>query len=47
VAGQVLANIAAMASDKFGRERLGGRVGQMDLDKMNALGGSLVTLCLL
>jgi len=41
-AGQVLSNITAMASDKFGQERLGGKkVGQMDFDKMNTLGGSL------
>jgi acetyl-CoA acyltransferase len=42
-AGQVLANIKAMASDKFAAERLpGGKpIGEMDFDKMNALGGSL------
>lgn len=42
-AGQVLANIAAMASDKFAAERLiGGKpVGQFDFSIMNTLGGSL------
>jgi len=42
-AGQVLANIAAMASDKFGKERFpsGKAVGQMDFGIMNTLGGSL------
>ena len=42
-AGQVLSNITAMGSDKFGRDRLpGGKaLGKMDLDKMNLLGGSL------
>lgn len=42
-AGQVLANINAMQSDKFGKERLlaGGALGTFDFDKMNTLGGSL------
>lgn len=42
-AGQVLANIAAMASDKFAKDRFasGKPVGSMDFDKMNTLGGSL------
>lgn len=42
-AGQVLANIAAMASEKFAAERLpGGKpVGRFDFEKMNTLGGSL------
>lgn len=43
--GQVLANITAMGSEKFGLERLGGQtVGKMDFDKMNTLGGSLVSI---
>jgi len=42
-AGQVLSNITAMQSDKFGADRLlaGKAVGQFDFDKMNTLGGSL------
>lgn len=41
-AGQVLANIVAMGSEKFGQERLGGKpIGKFDFDKMNTLGGSL------
>lgn len=42
-AGQVLANIAAMSSDKFAKERFasGRAVGAFDTDKMNVLGGSL------
>jgi acetyl-CoA acyltransferase len=41
-AGQVLSNITAMASEKFGQERLGGSpIGKFDFDKMNTLGGSL------
>eukprot|EP01036_Dinobryon_divergens_P025978 gene25978-34578_t len=41
-AGQVLSNITAMGSEKFGLERLGGKtVGKIDFDKMNKLGGSL------
>lgn len=42
-AGQVLANINAMASEKFAKESLegGNVVGSMDFTKMNTLGGSL------
>merc|ERR1712086_454617 len=42
-AGQVLANIAAMDSDKFGKESLGldGKLGEVDMDKLNLWGGSL------
>lgn len=42
-AGQVLANLTAMASAKFAAERFpGGKpVGTVTLDKMNTLGGSL------
>ena len=42
-AGQVLANINAMASDKFAKESLEGgeAVGSMDFTKMNTQGGSL------
>lgn len=42
-AGQVLANLTAMASAKFAAERFpgGAPLGQMNLDKMNTLGGSL------
>lgn len=41
-AGQVLANITAMGSEKFAQERLGGKtIGKVDFDKMNTLGGSL------
>lgn len=42
-AGQVLANIAAMESEKFAKERLpsGKIVGKFDFDKMNIHGGSL------
>ena len=41
-AGQVLANMAACASDKFGLERLGGKpIGKFDMSKTNTLGGSL------
>jgi len=41
-AGQVLANITAMGSEKFAEERgLGGIVGKVDFSKMNTLGGSL------
>lgn len=42
-AGQVLANLTAMASEKFGQERLpGGKaIGKIDFEKMNTLGGSL------
>jgi acetyl-CoA acyltransferase len=42
-AGQVLANMAAMGSDKFASERLpGGKVvGKFDMSKVNTRGGSL------
>jgi acetyl-CoA acyltransferase len=41
-AGQVLANLNAMASDKFAKEKLDGNaVGRFDFAKMNTLGGSL------
>ena len=42
-AGQVLANLTAMESQKFAANALPGgvAVGKMDRDKMNALGGSL------
>jgi len=42
-AGQVLANIAAMGSDEFGREKLGldGKLGDVDMSKLNLAGGSL------
>lgn len=42
-AGQVLANITAMGSDKFAQDRLpGGKaIGKFDFAKMNTLGGSL------
>lgn len=42
-AGQVLANINAMGSEKFAKESLAGgkAVGQMDLSKVNTCGGSL------
>jgi acetyl-CoA acyltransferase len=42
-AGQVLANITAMGSDKFNQERLDGTnlLGKMDFSLMNTLGGSL------
>ena len=42
-AGQVLANMAALASEKFGVDRLGlkGAVGKFDMDKVNTRGGSL------
>jgi len=42
-AGQVLANLTAMASAKFASDRFpGGKpVGKVDFDKMNTLGGSL------
>jgi ribosomal protein S6E (S10) len=41
--GQVLANMAAMGSDKFASERLpGGKVvGKFDMSKVNTRGGSL------
>lgn len=42
-AGQILANIAALASDDFGKKHLrrDKAVGQMNMDKMNLWGGSL------
>lgn len=42
-AGQVLANIKCLASDRFAREKLGRseRVGDVHLDKLNTMGGSL------
>lgn len=42
-AGQVLANITALASDKFAKENFasGQAVGQMDFSKINTCGGSL------
>lgn len=42
-AGQILANLRALASESFGRENLGlsGRVGEVPMDRFNALGGSL------
>lgn len=42
-AGQVLANIKCLASDKFAAEKLGRskRVGEVPLEKLNTLGGSL------
>ena len=42
-AGQVLANLTAMASPSFARDRLpGGQpVGKVSFEKMNRLGGSL------
>lgn len=42
-AGQVLANITAMGSEKFAAERFASRkaIGNFDFSKMNTLGGSL------
>ncbi len=42
-AGQILANLKCLASDEFGREKLGraGKVGEIPLEKFNTLGGSL------
>jgi acetyl-CoA acetyltransferase family protein len=42
-AGQVLANLKCLASDKFAREKLGRseRVGEVPLEKLNTMGGSL------
>jgi len=42
-AGQVLAVLRALASDAFGREKLGlpGAFGSVDLDKVNPWGGSV------
>jgi len=41
-AGQVLANLTAMASDSFAQENLGGfKVGDIPMEKINTQGGSL------
>lgn len=42
-AGQVLANLKALDSDTFGQENLGWnhKVGEVQLDRLNTLGGSL------
>lgn len=42
-AGQVLANVTAMGSTSFAKESLGqdAAVGQMDMSRVNRLGGSL------
>ncbi len=42
-AGQILANLKCLASDEFAREKLGRseKVGEIPLEKFNALGGSL------
>ncbi len=42
-ASQVLSNIQALESDRFARERLGrsGRVGEVDRDALNVMGGSI------
>mmetsp|Transcript_22164 Transcript_22164/g.57136 ORF Transcript_22164/g.57136 Transcript_22164/m.57136 type:complete len:448 (-) Transcript_22164:309-1652(-) len=42
-AGQILANIKAVESDLFAKENLnrGDKIGQIDMDKFNTLGGSL------
>lgn len=42
-AGQVLANITALASDEFAQSQLGldGAIGQVNFDKLNTWGGSL------
>jgi len=41
-AGQVLANLRAMESESFAHEFLGGfKVGEIPMDKINTLGGSL------
>lgn len=42
-AGQVLANMTALASDKFAQDRLGrtAAVGKFDMDRVNTRGGSL------
>ncbi len=42
-AAQILANIRYMESEKWGREKLGlpGRLGKVDLEKLNTRGGSL------
>ena len=42
-AGQILANITAMNSDKFAQDHMGRqeKVGTIDMDKFNLWGGSL------
>ncbi len=42
-AGQVLANLRALDSESFARERLGreSKVGEIDIERLNARGGSL------
>lgn len=42
-AGQVLANLAAIGSDKFANESAGvsGKLGEIPMEKMNTMGGSL------
>ena len=42
-AGQVLANLNALESDAFAREKLGlsAKVGEIDMDRLNTRGGSL------
>jgi acetyl-CoA acetyltransferase len=43
-AGQILANLKALDSEKFCTEKIkrkGGKVGQIPLDRFNTLGGSL------
>jgi acetyl-CoA acyltransferase len=42
-AAQVLSNLQAIESDTFGREELGlpGKLGEVDRDKLNVLGGSI------
>jgi acetyl-CoA acetyltransferase len=42
-AGQILANIRALDSDRFCREKLGWdrKVGEVPMDRLNTLGGSL------
>jgi acetyl-CoA acyltransferase len=41
-AGQVLANLTAMNSEKWAREHLNsGKIGEVDMSRLNTLGGSL------
>lgn len=42
-AGQILSNLTAMNSEKFGTESMGrkGKVGEVDMDKFNLWGGSV------
>ncbi len=42
-AGQLLATLAALDSDSFARERLGGgeRAGRVPMERLNTWGGSL------